>query len=173
MANVVIPEQIKQFESIVALSMKSFGLKSVESKIYASVYCSIDCVSLEDIASKTGYSLATISTVANYLVNLNVLLRIKKPGTKKVFLNTHHHVSEILTSKLTAALEFIVQPKKSSLPKLIEDLKNDLKTEKSSVKRKEGKRYLKLLQNDLKETLFIESIHTHMIQFIRKKSKEL
>ena len=71
------------------------------------------------------------------------------------------------------ALEFVVKPKKNSLPKLISNLKKDLKSEKSSSKKSIGKEYLKLLQQDLKETLVLEDIHLHIIDYVNKRSKEL
>ena len=85
MVKKAFPKSISSYEELVASSMKSFGLKTVDTKIYSFVYCSVEPVSLEDVAHGTGYSLATVSTVAKYMADFFLLKRIKKPGTKRVF----------------------------------------------------------------------------------------
>lgn len=165
------PESIACYESLIASSMSSFGLKTVNTKIYAFVYCSLESVSLDDVASGTGYSLATISTISKQMIDMHLLNKIKKPGTKKVFLETPRNLSELLVQKLTNSLKFLVAPKKESLPKLISDLKKVLRTEKSASKKSLGKSYLKLLEQDLADALFVEELHLHMLNYISKKKK--
>lgn len=162
------PESVACYESLIVSSMASFGLKMVETKIYAHVFCSIEPLSLEEVAKGTGYSLATVSNVAKYLSNMNILKRVKKPGTKKVFLDAQRDVSEMLIGKLSMALDFIVKPKKESLPSLISSLKKDIRSEKSSSKKELGKSYLKMLENDLEQTLLLEKLHLHIIDYITK-----
>ncbi|MBN1175076.1 hypothetical protein JXA48_00375 [Candidatus Woesearchaeota archaeon] len=166
------PESIACYESLIVSSMSSFGLKTVETKIYAHVFCSIEPVSLEDISSSTGYSLATVSTVAKYLSDMNILKRVKKPGTKKVFLAAQRDVSEMLIGKFTMALDFIVKPKKESLPDLISSLKKDIRQEKSLSRKNLGKSYLELLEHDLEQTLLLEKLHTYIIEYINKTKKQ-
>jgi DNA-binding transcriptional regulator GbsR (MarR family) len=165
------PESIACYESLIDSSMVSFGLKSVDSKIYSFVYCSLKPVSLDDVVVGTGYSLATISTVAKHMADIHMLIKVKKPGTKKVFLKTPRNLSEMIVQKLTGSLRFLTAPKKESLPKLITDLKKNLRSEKNMKKKTIGKEYLKLLQQDLDDAFFVEELYYHIIDYIAKKRK--
>lgn len=171
MVKTTYPESIDCYQNLIASSMASFGLKTVDTTIYAFVYCSLDNVSLDDVAKGTGYSLATVSTVAKQLIAIHLLKKVKKPGTKKVFLSASRNGAEMITEKLSAVLNLVVAPKKESLPKLISSLKKDIRNEKSASKKEIGKNYLKLLEDDLKETLLIEEIQLHILDYIAKKMK--
>lgn len=74
----------------------------------------------------------------------------------------------MLVGKLSMALDYIVKPKKESLPQLISSLKKDIRSEKSSSKKELGKSYLKMLEHDLAQTLLLEKLHTHIIEYITK-----
>lgn len=79
------PEFVACYESLIVSSMSSFGLKTVETKIYAHVFCSIEPLSLEEVEKVTGYSLATVSNVAKYLSDMNILKELKNQGLKRYF----------------------------------------------------------------------------------------
>ena len=133
------PESVAIYQELVASSMKSFGLKTVEAKIYSFVYCSLEPVSLDGIATGTGYSLATVSTVTKYLSEIHVLIRHKHPGSKKLFFDAQRDVSEMIVSKLNMTINYIVNPRKDSIPKLVSSLKKELKSETSKDRKSLGK----------------------------------
>ena len=162
------PESVALYQELVASSMRSFGLKTVEAKIYSFVYCSLEPVSLEDISHGTGYSLATVSTVTKYLSEVHILLREKRPGSKKLFFDAQRDVSEMMVDKLNMGMNYIINPRKESLPRLVSSLKKELKSETSKDKKSLGKQYLKILEADLNQTLLLEKIYRHTINYISK-----
>ena len=64
---------------------KSFGLDDLSSKVVSVLYLEPEEVPMEDLAKKTGYSLASISNTMRVLGNMGFVQRIKKPGTKKIY----------------------------------------------------------------------------------------
>ena len=62
------------------------GIDNVMSSIMGICYISPDEIAMEDIAEKTGYSLASISMKVKVLEQIGFIEKRNQPGTKKVYL---------------------------------------------------------------------------------------
>lgn len=64
-------------------------------------------ISMEDMAKKTGYSLASISNTMKMLESNNFIQRIKKPKTKKVYFFMEKDIAKINLQKIDMLLMHI------------------------------------------------------------------
>jgi len=108
---------------------KGYGLKDLTMKVFAILYLEPEEVAMEDIAKRTGYSLASISNAAKVLENIGIVQRRKRPKTKKVFLYIEKNLIKLNIQKLRAAQESFVRSIKLSLPPIIEKYKAKVKDE--------------------------------------------
>ena len=61
------------------------GADSLLSSIFGILYLEPEEVSMDELAKKTGYSLASISNNIKTLERVGVVKRIKKPGSRKAY----------------------------------------------------------------------------------------
>ncbi len=137
---------------------KNFGLDPLSSRIVAFLYIEPTEISIERLSKRTGYSLSSISTKAKFLENVNIIEKIKKPGSKKVYYYMEKDIFKILDSKVDKALEAEVYPAKENLPRIIEKYNKKRLNEKSKKK-------LDILTNYHKQILAMEKL---MIDFKKK-----
>jgi len=78
---------------------------------------------IEQIAKKSGYSLASISNTMKMLEGMGMVTRSKKPGSRKVYYFMEKGLVKINIQKLKAAQEYMVKAIKMSLPPMIEKYK--------------------------------------------------
>lgn len=62
------------------------GLDDLSSMIFAILITEPEEITMQDLAKKTGYSLASISNKVKMLVDFGVITRNAKPGSKKAYL---------------------------------------------------------------------------------------
>lgn len=97
-------------------------------------------MALDDIAKKTGYSKASVSTATKMLENVGILRRFKHPGSRKVFFFAEKNLVRLNIQKLRAAKNNFVAPMESRIAPIIAKYKNKIKDE-------EGKKKLKILED--------------------------
>ncbi len=136
---------------------KSFGLDDLSSKVVSVLYLEPEEVPMEDLAKKTGYSLASISNTMRLLENMGFVQRIKKPGTKKVYFYMEKDLAKLNIMKINAANEHFIKPAKEFLPQLINKYKSKVKDEKSRKK-------LRIIENYYLQLLQFEKILQHMLE---------
>ena len=73
----------EEFIEIVATAAKGHGFDDLSSKIIGILYIEPKKLSLDEIAQKTGYSLASISNSVKAIENARVIKKLKKPKTHK------------------------------------------------------------------------------------------
>ena len=111
------------------------GLKdSLLVTIFAKLYFEPEAIAMDDLAKETGYSLASISNKIKLMGPLFNLRRIKKPGTKKIYLYMDKDILKIWKEALLKKDEFVVQKAKEKMPGLIKEYKEKAKTEKDRKK---------------------------------------
>ncbi|MBL7054378.1 hypothetical protein ISS05_01320 [Candidatus Woesearchaeota archaeon] len=126
---------------------RAYGLKDITMKIFAILYLEPEELAMEEIAKRTGYSLASVSNAAKILGNVGIVQRRKKPKTKKVFFYVEKNLVKLNIQKLRIAQESFVSSIKVSLPPIIEKFKKKVKDDKSKKKLKILENYYKQVKN--------------------------
>lgn len=138
--------------------MRSYGLNDLPAKIIGALYIEPEEVSMDYIANKTGYSLASISNTMKMIEAIGVVQRIKKPGTNRVFFYMEKDLAKLNMMKLHAALNNFIKPAKETLPAIIEKYRDRVRDEKSKQK-------LRIIENYYTQLLQFEMI---LDDFIKK-----
>ena len=138
--------------------MKSYGLNDLPAKVTGALYIETEDVSMDYVARKTGYSLASISNTMKMLETMGVVQRIKKPGTKKVFFYMEKDLIRLNVMKINAMQNNFIKPAKETLPRIIKKYKNKVKDNKSKQK-------LRIIENYYTQLLQFEGI---LGEFIKK-----
>ena len=136
----------------------SFGLDQVSSKLLSILYFEPKEISMEKLAQRTGYSLASISTKTKIFQNFSCFHRVKKPGTKKVYLYMEKDIMKIQKAKIEAANQQLQQAK-TILPGIIENYKKHKLSE-------EDKQKMTIAQNYYHYILKMEQILTKLKKLI-------
>ncbi len=122
---------------------KSYGTDSLTSNIISIIYLEPEAVSLDEIAKRTGYSLASISNKIKQIELFAPIRRVKKPGSKKTYLFMEKGMFKVFKTQMKKHREIKVVPLKKHLPQIIKDYKKQAKTEKDKKKTKILEQYYK------------------------------
>ena len=142
---------------------RAYGLSDLCAKITALLYLEPEDMPMEELANKTGYSLASISNTMKLLENLGMVKRIKKPKTKKIFYYMEKNLVKINIDKLRAAYESAIKPVKEQVPLIIAKYKNKVKADKE-------KRKLEIIEDYYKQVVRFESILNSWVKDLNKMS---
>lgn len=124
---------------------------SLMIEIFARLYISPEPVAMDDLAKETGYSLASISNKVKAIAIPLQIKRIRKPGTKKLFLYMEKDIMKIFKDALLKKEEFVVNITKEKLPKIIKEYKDKAKSGKDKEK-------LKIIESYYEQILKFETI---------------
>lgn len=130
---------------------RAIGFKGPVIKMLAVLYLEPKEIAMEEIAERTGYSLATVSNTMKMLETVGIVQRSRKPGTKKVFFFMEKNLVKLNIQKIQSAQKAYVSPAKQILPGLIREYK-------SKVKTKEGKDKVKIMEDYYRQMLSFEKI---------------
>lgn len=131
-------------------------------KIIAILFLEHKEIAMEDLAKKTGYSLASISSKAKILETMGFARRTSKPGTRKAFLFIEKDFLKLFQQQLIKKQEYLIKQAKEKIPEIIKEYKHKSKTNKQKQK-------LKILENYHAQILKFEKI----IQYMIKKIEEM
>jgi DNA-binding transcriptional regulator GbsR (MarR family) len=112
------------------------GLDESMIKIISVLFLEPDEISMNDLAKKTGYSLASISNKIKLLEPARIIRRLKRPGTKKVFLYMEKDFIEIMKKQLLVKHESMIKIAKERLPSIIKKYHGKMKTDAQKKKLK-------------------------------------
>jgi DNA-binding transcriptional regulator GbsR (MarR family) len=101
------------------------GLNKLQAKIFAIVYIQPNDISLDEIAEKTGHSLASISLKIKTLEKFGFVVRRSKPKTNKVFFYMPKNLFSILLKQRIENRQKNIYSIKESLPKIIKKYKSE------------------------------------------------
>lgn len=101
--------------------------------IFAKLYMSPDPMSMEELAKETGYSLASISNKVKILPPVHVK-RIKKPGTKKIFLYMEKDIFKVFKDAMVNKQEFVIEKVKEKMPAILDEYRKKVKNSKDKKK---------------------------------------
>lgn len=126
------------------------GGDPAQAKIVSYIYLSPEEISVAELIKKTGYSAATICNKTKALVNLGLLKRVSKAGTKKAFFFMEKDMKKTQGNILKKIIEVKLKPLKENLPKIIK--KHSQKNKKEDLKR------LEIIKDMLEQINFLEKI---------------
>lgn len=156
----------KEAMQFMATLGKIYGLSDLQSKAIAILYLEPEEIAMEEIAEKTGYSLASISNTMKMLEAFGMTQRIKKPGTKKVYFYTEKNLAKLSIKKLEAMRDNFLEPTKRILPQLIKKYRNKTKDPKTKKK-------IKVAESYYSQLLKFESIMDQWIKELEKQSEKI
>jgi len=122
---------------------KSIGFKNPVIKMLSILFLEPSEVAMEELAQRTGYSLASVSNTMKMLETTGIIQRIKNPGTKKVFFYMEKDLVRLNIQKLKKMQEAYVRPATKLLPQIIKEYRKKAKDEQSKQKLKIIKNYYK------------------------------
>lgn len=99
---------------------KSSGLGDIGSKMFAILYLEPEEISMEELAKRTGFSLAAASTNMKLLVNTGFVKRKKKPGSKKLYFYMEKDMLKMIGHNIKAKFDTSIPDAKEKLPGIIE-----------------------------------------------------
>lgn len=140
---------------------KNFGLDTLSSKLIGILYTEPDEISMDELAERTGYSLASVSTKTRFLEGLAMIQRIKKPGSKRIFYYMEKDLFKMMEKKIEKGFEAEINPAKQEVPKIINKYKNKKLSEKSKKK-------LRIMENYHKQILQLDKIFNEFLVSLRK-----
>ncbi|MFH1142274.1 MAG: hypothetical protein V1695_01015 [Candidatus Uhrbacteria bacterium] len=144
---------------------KSYGFDAVGAKMFVSLYIEPSEISLDELAKKTGYSLSAISTKAAALEALGVVQRIKKPGSRKVYLYMEKNLYTINRNKLKMVINSHIVPVRTKLPQILK--KHERKIQAGKDERQKAQ--LKIMQSYLEQLTVMEKLINDMIKKMDKQ----
>ena len=116
----------QEFIELMTDNFKTNGLSELTSKITGILYSESGEVSLEELAKRTGYCLSAISTEIKVLEGIGIIRRMKKPGSRKVYLFMDKDIMSKSLELMQKKYEHVILKSKSLLPGIIKRYKGDI-----------------------------------------------
>lgn len=151
----------KEFTELVKAANKASGMDDLTSRLYSILYLEPDPISLEDLAQKTGYSLASISNKVNMLESAGLVSKGRKPKSKKIFVYMDKSILRFMKEMLVRKHQHCIEEASSHLPAIIERYSRKVKSEKDKKK-------LDILKSYQKQVNQGKSIIGHMVKKIEE-----
>jgi len=129
--------------------------------LFAKLYMAPEPVAMDDLANETGYSLASISNKVKMLGPMLQVKRIRKPGSKKLFLYMEKNILKIWKDALIKKEEYVINRAKDKLPPIIKEYKG-------KAKKEEDKKKIKIIEGYYEQILKFEGILKKIIDEIEK-----
>ena len=119
--------------------------------IFSTLYLEPEPIAMEELAKKTGYSLASISNKTKLLEPIMDITRTRNPGSKKIYLYMEKNILNIWKDALLKKEEHVINKVKEKLPTILKEYKSKAKTEKDKKK-------LKIMENYYNQVLIFGKI---------------
>ena len=154
----------REFVEYYAKLAHGFGMGDLLMRIFGLLYLEPKEMALDVIAKKTGYSLASISTAMKTLETAGIVLRKKKPGSKKAYFYSDRNLLRMNVRKLTTAQNTIVEPAKTFMPEMLDKYKNS--------KDKKIQQQLTFIKSYYKQMLEFEDIMKRWTKELKAKARK-
>ena len=149
-------------EFLYSLDME--GMDETGKAIFYNLYLEPGEIPMEELAKKTGYSLATICNKIKFLEHTGLLKKTRKPGTRKVFVYMEKNFLESTKRHFISQHEPFIRTIKEKLPSLIAKYK-------SKVRSDDDKNKIKLLENLYKQAIKLEILTSEIVKKIDELNK--
>ncbi len=154
----------EEFISHLASGIGRLGLDSASSRLFGMIYVEPGEISIDDLAKRSGYSLATVSIKVRILERVGLIERKKHPGTKKVFCYREKNMISFMKRKADDIYSHEILPTRKLLPQLIK------KAERAGSERE--KKQLKIMKDYLRQMKSIEKIFRQLNEDIEKLEEQ-
>jgi DNA-binding transcriptional regulator GbsR (MarR family) len=150
------------FAEFVKRINSNFGFDSTTSEIVAVLFLELEEISMDELAKRIGYSLASVSIKIRQMQALEIVECRTKPGSRKIYVYMKKDIVEMVKNKLMMVYQYKIKPAKEYLPTIIERFKGKKLDENARKK-------LELIKNHQKG---IERIEKVLLNAIAELSKE-
>jgi len=164
---------IEEFKRILTHTERAKGINSATAKIIAEIFASTGEISIEELAKKTKYSLATISNSIRFVEQYGAVTKLKKPGSKKIYVKAERDFMKVLAANMNKTHEIAIRPLKQTLPNLIREQKKLITQEKKTPKKEQLKAELKIIQGHLIQVQLAEEFIEHIITACAKNRQRI
>lgn len=151
----------KDFEDYSIKVGMSMHFDQLSSKITSMLFLEPELISMDDIAERTGYSLASISNKMKILVSTGMVQKRKKPGSKKIYYFMHKNIHDLMKESMAKMFTTEIAAAKETIPLLIKE------HEKRKLSKEEQAK-LKIIKDYYKQMLKFEK----MFKLFHKKMDE-
>jgi DNA-binding transcriptional regulator GbsR (MarR family) len=134
---------------------------SLLMELFARIYIEPEPIAMDELARKTGYSLASISNKVKMLAPMMGIKKVKKPGSKKIFLYMDKDFIKIWKNALLKKEQYVISLAKERFPLLIKEFRNKAKTDKDKKK-------LKVIEDYYEQILVFEGFMKKMLNELNK-----
>ncbi|NIO22779.1 MAG: hypothetical protein GTN38_01995 [Candidatus Aenigmarchaeota archaeon] len=152
----------EEFIELMVEIQRAKGLDELSSRLIGTLFIEPREITLEELRTKTGYSLSALCTSMKFLERVGIVNRSKKPGSRKVYFYIKKDMSSMFTEMLKK-FEGNVLMLKSRIPEIIERYK----LEKSSKEEK------KIVENYYEQLLIFEEIMEKIKETLRQAQGRL
>jgi len=146
------------------------GLDSSLSTIIGVLFLEPEEISMEELAKKTGYSLASICNKIKMIEPSGWIKRIRKPHTKKIYLYMEKDIMKIMKNIFLLKQESVIRLAKEKVPSILERYKNMKLSEEQKKKLRIIEDYYKQV---LKFELFIREVLKKIDEFSKRNKDEI
>jgi len=112
----------RQFAAYYLKVGRAYGMDELASTLFALLFVSPDPLAIEELARETGYSLASVSIKARMLAQMGAVTRLKRPGSRKLYLSVEKDVLQMTARILEQMQEGEVRLAATELPVIIAEL---------------------------------------------------
>ncbi|MBN2567014.1 hypothetical protein JXB02_02935 [Candidatus Woesearchaeota archaeon] len=110
----------KEFQDFIIQVFRSFGMDMLGAKLVGVLFLEPGEISIHELAERTGYSLASVSSKLKLFESIGQVQRTKRPGSKKVYYHIESDLPTLLRSKMDAFTAHFIEPAKRTIPPIIE-----------------------------------------------------
>jgi DNA-binding transcriptional regulator GbsR (MarR family) len=122
------------------------GMDESYLRIFAILYLEPEEITMEDLAEKTGYSMASVSNKVKLLEAAGAIQRSNKPGSKRAYLYMEKDFINIMRKQLILKQEMIIELAKERIPRLVSKYERKIKSDKDRQKLKIVEEYYRQVQ---------------------------
>jgi len=121
---------------------KGYGVDDVTAQILSILNFESNEISMEQLAQRTGYSLASISLKIKNIEQFWSIKRIHKPGSRKTFLYMEKNLLDAFAIQIRNGFETELDIAKNKITPLIEDYRKYANSEEQKIKLHTYEKYL-------------------------------
>lgn len=121
---------------------KGYGVDNPTAQILSILNFESEEISMEELAKRTGYSLASISLKIKNIEHFWGIKRIQKPGSRKTYLLMEKDLLDAFAIQLRNGFATELDIAKAKIPPLIEEYRNNASTPEEEIKLATYENYL-------------------------------
>ncbi len=121
---------------------KGYGVDNSTAQILSILNFESDAISMEELAERTGYSLASISLKIKNIENFWSIKRLHKPGSRKTYLHMEKNLLDAFAIQIRNSFETELDIAKTKIDPLIEEYRGNATTQEQKIKLHTYENYL-------------------------------